>query len=195
MRKFLPTLLIAGAVALAGCVITPVTGTAGSGGRGNDVPVIQGFTYSPNGAISKNDAIVFNVVAADPELQPLSYTWSATRGTLSTNTGQVVSWRPLKADGSFDPGLTQVTVLVSDGVQAKAATANIMIDAEGKATVQGTSGAQPTPAASATPAPTPTPAPTATPAPDDTATEEAAATEETEATAETAASDSTATNS
>ncbi|MFP5502751.1 MAG: hypothetical protein ACLGIN_09690 [Candidatus Sericytochromatia bacterium] len=193
MRKFLPTLLIAGAVALAGCVITPVTGTAGSGGRGNGEPVIQAFTHSPTGQISKDDAIVFNVVAHDPEQQPLSYSWSATRGTLSTTTGQAVSWRPTKADGSFDPGLAQVTVLVSDGAHAKAATTNIMINAEGQATVQGTPGAAATPAASATPAPTP--APSATPAPDDTATEEAAATEEAEATAETAASDSTATDS
>jgi hypothetical protein len=115
-------------------------------------PIIAVLDYSPKTAVGKADVITFTVVANDPEGQPLQYTWTATKGHLTGNTGQVAGWRPAKADGTFEKGLTTVHLIVSDGRQTTAAAVNIMIDEQGQAKVD------PTPAPP--PAPVPTPVPT-----------------------------------
>lgn len=102
----------------------------------NRAPIVAALDYSPKTGVSKGDFITFTLVANDPEGQQLQYNWTNTKGMLSANAGQTVSWRPTKADGSFEPGLTQVTVIVSDGQSSATATANIMIDATGNATLQ-----------------------------------------------------------
>jgi hypothetical protein len=49
-----------------------------------------------------------------------------------------VSWRPTRADGAIEPGLTTVNVVISDGRQTSVGSVNIQIDADGHATVQAT---------------------------------------------------------
>ena len=180
-------LLLPAVLLSAGCIVSvPNTATGGPGGQvahgGNRAPIINVFDYSPKSGVGKDDAITFTVVANDPEGLPLQYNWTSTKGTLTATSGQSVSWRATKLDGSFDPGLATVTVIVSDGVQTTTGTVNLMIGERGAAQPVGssTSGSPaptPTPAptvapASPTPTPslTPTPAPTGTPQPFDTPT-------------------------
>ena len=154
--KHLPlalTLALAAAIS-SGCIFyagpdVPVTPT------GNRAPIISVFDYSPKTGATKSDAITFTVTANDPEMAVLTYTWTSTKGTLSSNTGQSVSWRPTRADGSFEPGLAQVTLIVSDGAQSTTSTANITIDAEGNSHVDPIVIPSPSPEAPATPTPSP----------------------------------------
>lgn len=143
----------------------------------NKFPIIAAFDYSPKSAVGKEDYITFTVVANDPEGEALQYTWTSTKGLLTSNSGSSVAWRPLKADGSFEPGLSNVTLIVSDGAKTSSATANIMISSAGTATIQNTEiiqtpvdspdtltpSAEPTAMVSPTATPTPTVAPTVTP--------------------------------
>lgn len=163
--RLLPLLLPA---LLAGCVVgvhpsgPNLPGNTGvqpgvSNGR---APIISAFTYSPTSGVGKDDAITFTVAANDVSGQPLQYNWSATQGTLSTNTGQAVSWRPTKPDGSFQPGLAVVSLIVSNGMHTTTGSVNIMIGERGAAEPQPPVVGTPAP----TPTPTPTPEPTATPA-------------------------------
>lgn len=168
MHRLLPLLLPA--LLAAGCNVTiRDAGTGGvlPGGLGGSmsqpsgrVPIIQALDYSPKSGVEKDGAITFTVVANAPSGAPLQYNWSSTKGTLSTNSGQVVSWRPTKADGSFEPGLSTVTLIVSDGQYTTTGSVNIMIGERGAAEPQA---AVPTPAPTPVPTPTPTPTPSATP--------------------------------
>jgi hypothetical protein len=154
-------------VMLTGCVVAVhpngPTGSGGFGGSSAQVPgrspIIQAFDYSPKSGVSKDDAITFTVVANDPAGAPLQYNWTSTRGTLTANSGQTVSWRPTKMDGSYDPGLAVVTLIVSNGQYTTTGSVNIQIGERGAAEPMPPVIGTPAP----TPTPTPTPAPTATP--------------------------------
>lgn len=176
MKKFSLGLTLAAVVATAsGCIVntgtaadlygaTPV-GTTQSAGSGR-APIIQALSHSPATA-GKNDTITFTIVASDMENDVLQYNWAATKGLLTSNSGQVVAWKPTKADGSFESGLATVSVIISDGRSTTTGSVNIMIDNQGQATVT-----SPTTAASAAPVAStaPTAAPTATPSAAATAT-------------------------
>jgi hypothetical protein len=70
-------------------------------------------------------------VANDPDRQPLQFNWSATDGTLSTNTGQVVSWIP-----PAKPGTYTVMVTVANGRGGFATGAqNLIVQADGSAKI------------------------------------------------------------
>lgn len=212
VKPAIVSVLIAIAGAAAGCVVTPggtVTYSSSAGiyggpaaNSGSD-PIIDQFTPSVN-SVDKDGAMTFTVVAHAPSGRPLQFSWSATKGLLSGNTGRVVSWRPLKVDGTLDSGLATITVLVTDGQYTATGTANVMVAPAGTATLVGTStnatpstapsaaaSATPTPAASATPTPdasaTPTPAASATATPDASASADATATSDATATADAAA--------
>ncbi|MFN3430566.1 MAG: Ig-like domain-containing protein, partial [Candidatus Sericytochromatia bacterium] len=156
MKKLSMAFLAAAIAATAsGCIVEvapvpPVGMSANAGatmGSGR-APIIQALDYSPKSMVGKNDAITFTIVANDVEGDVLQYNWASTKGLLSANSGQVVSWKAAKADGSFEPGLTTVTVIISDGRSTTTGSVNIMIDAQGQATVNGTATA---PAATAAP--------------------------------------------
>lgn len=104
----------------------------------NEPPIIAAFDYSPKSSVNKDDFITFTVVASDPEGKPLQYIWTSTKGTLTSNSGSTVAWRPMKADGSLETGLSNVTLIVSDGLMTTTATSNIMIASDGKATLTNT---------------------------------------------------------
>lgn len=99
-------------------------------GVANRVPVIASFDYNPKSGVTKNDVITFSVVSNDPEGKPLQYNWTATKGILTANSGSTVSWRPTKLDNTFESGLTNVSVIVSDGVMTNTASVNIFINGE-----------------------------------------------------------------
>lgn len=96
----------------------------------SNAPTISSFSYDPSN-IKKGDSVSFNVVASDSLNRELSYKWTTTKGSLSTNTGKTISWKPLASDGTceFDnDGTAKVTLIVSNGTQATEATANIFVN-------------------------------------------------------------------
>ncbi|MBC7475678.1 MAG: hypothetical protein H7263_15440 [Candidatus Sericytochromatia bacterium] len=99
-------------------------------GVANRAPVIASFDYNPKSGITKNDIITFSVVATDPEGKALQYNWASTRGLLTGNTGSTVSWRPTKNDNSLDLGLSNISVIVSDGVMTSTASVNILVNTD-----------------------------------------------------------------
>lgn len=117
-------------------VTVPMSSAASPGNvaKSNQKPVINQFSANPTIATSKDDKITFTVVATDSDGDPLSYTWTATKGLLSSTTGQVTSWSPKRTDGELENGVATISVIVNDGRQIETASVNIQIEA-GKATV------------------------------------------------------------
>jgi hypothetical protein len=101
-------------------------------------PIIAAFDYSPKSTLGKDDLVTFTVVATDPGGQPLQYTWTATKGRLTSNTGTATAWAPVRTDGNLDAGLASVTVTVSNGVQTTSGTLNLQISPTGVVTGAGT---------------------------------------------------------
>jgi hypothetical protein len=124
---------------LAGCEVklansVPASATPSAAAK-NRQPIISAFDYSPKSGISKSDFVTFTLVANDPEGEALQYNWTATKGMLTANSGSTAAWRPTKTDGSIDPGLATVSVIVSDGTMTTTASVNIQISPTGDATV------------------------------------------------------------
>lgn len=126
----LKRMVVSVGIILSSLSLTSCDGIKDTFGVANRVPIIASFDYSPKSGMTRNDIITFSVVANDPEGKPLQYTWTATKGILSANSGNTVSWRPLKLDGSFESGLSNVSVIVSDGVMTNSANVNIFMQGE-----------------------------------------------------------------
>jgi hypothetical protein len=142
-KSILVTLALASTLSFQACDLKIVTGDTNTTPSvqpvKNKAPIIAAFDYSPKTGVSKEDFITFTVVASDPEGDTLQYNWTSTKGNLTANSGSVVSWRPLQANGTFESGLSNVTLIVSDqDGKTTTASANIMIDKEGKATIEKT---------------------------------------------------------
>jgi hypothetical protein len=119
-------------------------------GQGTRNPIIQSFTATPTN-VTQGQAIAFQVAAHDPDGQPLQFNWSATDGTLSTNTGLVVSWIPPNK-----PGVYTVMVTVSNGRGGFATGAqNLTVQADGSARIGNTPGASAPPTVLISPSPSP----------------------------------------
>lgn len=133
----------------------------------NRSPVIASFDYNPKSGITKNDVVTFSVVANDPEGKPLQYNWTSTKGTLTGNAGSTISWRPFKQDASFETGLSNVSLIVSDGIMTTTASVNIFVMPEGVISIDSNPiiNKSPVPSASATPTPSPSPSVTTSPTP------------------------------
>lgn len=131
-------------------------------GIANRTPVIASFDYNPKSGLTKNDVITFSVVANDPEGKALQYNWTATKGILTANSGSTVSWRPVKLDNTFESGLTNVSVLLSDGVMTTTASVNIFINGE-TITVDSNPVVNPSPSVSPVVSPSATIAPSVNP--------------------------------
>ncbi len=115
MKKIFTSFLAISALTLSACDTLKDLTTAS-----NNKPVINSFDSSPKELNNKDEKITFTVVASDRDKKDiLEYKWSATKGTLSSNTGEIISWSPLKSNGSCDfensEGIAVVSVLVSDG--------------------------------------------------------------------------------
>jgi PKD domain len=131
--------------------------TYGKAGRN---PIIQAYTANPTNTTSAGMPITFQVVAHDGEDDVLQYNWSATGGTLSTNTGQVVSWIPPDRSGVYT-----VTVTVANGRGGFVmGSQNLTVQGDGTAGIGGKPiGPVPTPTPVPSIMPSPTPMPTPTP--------------------------------
>jgi hypothetical protein len=133
-------------------------------GKGTRNPIIQSFTATPTN-VTQGQAITFQVLAHDPDRQPLQFNWTATDGTLSTNTGLVVSWIP-----PAKPGTYTVMVTVTNGRGGFATGAhNLVVQADGSAKIGVTPMASAAPTAqlspSAIPSATNSPLPSPQPVP------------------------------
>ena len=130
-------------------------------------PIIQSYTANIT-QVQPGQPITFTVVAHDPEDQPLQYNWAATGGTLSGNTGQIVSWDPPEKAGIYT-----VSVIVSNARGgATTGALNLTVKAGGTGLPPATTPsptpapiAVPTAAPTAAPTPQPTTAPVVTPTP------------------------------
>jgi hypothetical protein len=133
-------------------------------GKGTRNPIIQSFTATPTN-VTQGQAITFQALAHDPDGQPLQFNWSTTDGTLSTNTGQVVSWIP-----PAKPGTYTVMVTVSNGRGGFATGAhNLIVQPDGSAKIGVTPMASAAPTVPIAPSSTPSapdsvvPSPTTSP--------------------------------
>ena len=134
-------------VAIIGITIA-VTLVLSGGGETNRDPVISTFTAVPP-VVSPGGYSNITCVASDPEGKTVSYTWTATGGTIS-GIGSAVSWMPPNVAGTFSVGVS-----VSDG-EGGVTNSSLSVTV---------SGATPTPTPTRTATPTPTSTPTATPGP------------------------------
>lgn len=131
------------ALSLAGCdtrqnvvVNTPSTGTQES--KVNRKPIVQQMNANPTNVSRKEDIISFKVVAVDEDGDILKYVWSATKGTLSSTQGEIITWMPQKSDGSLETGVAIISVLVSDNKGGTdTSSVNVTIDSSGSAKVEG----------------------------------------------------------
>lgn len=117
---------------LTACDIkTVIANGTGIGGDKNNGPVITAFTANPTNTSAAGQVITFGIDAIDKDNDVLSYTWTATGGTLSTTTGRLVSWTPPSTAGTYT-----VQVSLSDGKGGTAEGAqNIIVKADGTAKV------------------------------------------------------------
>jgi len=95
-------------------------------------PLIQSLTANPNRIISSQQEISLNAIAVAPDGGLLQFSWSATRGILSSNTGQVISWSPRRSDGKPEPPGTAIVQLIVMNAAGQTARAdiNILIESE-----------------------------------------------------------------
>jgi hypothetical protein len=129
-------------------------------GQGTRNPIIQSFTATPTN-VTQGQAITFQALAHDPDGQPLQFNWSTTDGTLSTNTGQVVSWIP-----PAKPGTYTVMVTVSNGRGGFATGAhNLIVQPDGSAKIGVTPMASAAPTVPIAPSSTPSPSDSVVPSP------------------------------
>lgn len=124
-------------------------------------PRIRSFDYYPKTTVRKDDIITFTVDAYKSNSEPLQFTWKCSKGTLLSNSGNTVSWKPEKADGSLETGVATITVTVSDDNMTVDASANVFINPDGRVSNNYDPYYQPTPY----PYPYYTPAPTYSPPP------------------------------
>ncbi len=98
--------LLAAALAVAGCIL--------DADPANRPPAIAALTAAPSTTASPGDTLTVSVQAGDPEGQPLSYAWSATRGVFPEGAAAAaVAWiAPAQA------GPCTVSVSVDDGRDA-----------------------------------------------------------------------------
>ena len=117
---------------LSACDIkTVIANGTGVGGDKNQVPVITAFTANLTNTSAAGQVITFGIDAIDKDNDVLSYSWTATGGTLSTTTGRLVSWTPPSAAGTYT-----VQVSLSDGKGGTAEGAqNIAVRDDGTAKV------------------------------------------------------------
>ena len=141
MKKLLLLSLLA--LSLAGCdprqnvvINTPSTGNQEA--KVNRKPIVQQMNANPTNVSRKEDIISFKVVAVDEDGDILKYVWSATKGTLSSTQGEIITWMPQKSDGSLETGVAIISVLVSDNKGGTdTSSVNVTIDSSGSAKVEG----------------------------------------------------------
>lgn len=115
-------------------------------------PVIHAFTANPSNFVPAGQPITFQIVAHDPGDAPLQYNWSATGGTLSATSGQLIVWNPPEKPGTYT-----VSAMISNARGgATSGHQNLIVQADGSAKLTTTEAPKEEPApAPAKPAPAP----------------------------------------
>jgi hypothetical protein len=114
--------LAVAAILSGACAAPPPVTTPPPAPPPNQSPVISKVIADPADVISGKSTTI-TAVANDPDNDPITYTWSASDGTV-TGTGNVVTWTAPSNTGSFTIGLT---VKDSRGGQATSnATVNVI---------------------------------------------------------------------
>jgi len=93
-------------LAVAVVIIAAVVGVGC--GELNQVPTINSLIANPNTVVEGGSSTV-TCTATDPDADTLTYTWSATGGTV-TGTGSIITWIAPSAVGTYT-----ITVTVADG--------------------------------------------------------------------------------
>jgi hypothetical protein len=119
-------------------VVINTPGTGNQEAKVNRKPIVQQMNANPTNVSRKEDIISFKVVAIDEDGDILKYVWSATKGTLSSTQGEIITWMPQKSDGSLETGVAIISVLVSDNKGGTdTSSVNVTIDSSGSAKVEG----------------------------------------------------------
>lgn len=130
--------LLAATFALSSCTEGIIISPTYDGGvvikaKKKSPPTILSFDYSPKTTVSRNDVITFTVRAESRyENEYLQYSWKTSKGTLLSNSGTTVSWKPERQDGVLESGIATITVTVSDGNFSSDASANVFISSDGR---------------------------------------------------------------
>jgi len=102
--------------------------------KGNSPPIIQSLTADPK-SINKDTEVKIKIASYDGDNDSLNYKWSCTRGTLLKTSGEEISWKPVKQDGSLDSGVGIIMVEVNDGKSSVAGAVNVLVTKEGTGNV------------------------------------------------------------
>lgn len=107
----------------------------GPGSR-NHSPIIQQIIVNPSSIAGPDDILTLKALANDADGDGLRLTWQTTKGLLSSDQGELVTWKPKRPDGSVASGVATVSVLASDNSGGTAsASINITIGANGSASL------------------------------------------------------------
>lgn len=85
-------------------------------------PVISSITVAPSNRVVGETAVSISAEATSYSGLELSYTWSASGGTMSSNTGKSVIWT-----APSTPGVYTITLIVSDGTNSATDTVNMLV--------------------------------------------------------------------
>lgn len=100
---------------------------------GNQAPVISSISGSSSQTVGTQQAFTANATDADSGPAPLSYSWSATGGTITSGqTSSVVSWQAPQTEGDYD-----LTVVVSDGLKQSTATITVTVSSAPVSSIPG----------------------------------------------------------
>ena len=117
---------------LVTCLLSLVTIIGcGGGGTKNNAPVISSIDVSPSTTVNTGASITLTCNATDADGDTLSYSWTASGGTIS-GSGSSVTWTAPNTAGTYT-----ITVKVSDGKGGEAtASKTITVSASGTKTAQ-----------------------------------------------------------
>lgn len=104
----------------------------------DNAPIINSANANPRVIASAKDVITFNIDAYSPIGSPLEFTWTATKGFMSTTKGASVQWYPVGSDGSAETGPVVISCIITDTRRnQKKIDFNLLILPNGGAQVNG----------------------------------------------------------
>jgi hypothetical protein len=96
-------------------------------------PIIDGLQAQPASTRTKDQPITLTAAAHALTGKALQYNWTADAGTLSSQSGSAVTWRPTTANGVLQPGSATITLTVTAGLYSTVATLSVLVGSDGSA--------------------------------------------------------------